>query len=115
MLSPAVSPSLPAPTELATYITGRSFTYSENGTVTETFLAGGTGEWRRPSGRSGPFQWSVDANGLFCRVYDPVPATESQKAWEGGTWCGTATRAAEGLQYTDQKHGAAGVLTETVP
>jgi hypothetical protein len=114
-LPPAASMPPLAPTELATYLAGRNFTYSENGTVTETFLADGTGEWRRPSGRSGPFQWTVDAAGTFCRIYAPIPASESGKAWEGGTWCGTATRVAEGLQYTDQKHGAAGVLKEVVP
>ena len=105
----------PAASELSAFIAGRSFTYSENGTVTETFVADGTGEWRRPSGRSGPFKWSVDANGTFCRIYAPVPATESQRAWEGGTWCGTAARVAEGLQYTDLKSGAGGVLKEVTP
>ncbi len=114
-LPPAASLAPPAPSELSSYLAGRSFTYSENGTVTETFLADGTGEWRRPSGRSGPFSWTVDADGVFCRAYAAIPATESGKAWEGGTWCGTATRVAEGLQYTDQKNGAAGVLKEVAP
>lgn len=114
-LPPAASLAPLAPSELATYIAGRSFTYSENGTVTETFLADGTGEWRRPSGRSGPFQWTVDTSGTFCRVYAPIPAQSTQKAWEGGTWCGTAARVAGGLQYTDQKNGAAGVLKESGP
>lgn len=111
-LPPATSAPPLATSELATYLAGRSFTYSENGTVTETFLADGTGEWRRPSGRSGPFTWTVDAAGTFCRVYAPIPASESGKAWAGGTWCGTAVRVPEGLQYTDQKNGAAGVLKE---
>lgn len=114
-LPPAVSAAPVAPTELSTYLAGRSFTFASGGTVTETFLADGTGEWRRPSGRSGPFRWTVDATGVFCRSYAPIPATDSGKAWEGGTWCGTATRVAEGLQYTDQKSGAVGVLKEVAP
>ena len=100
---------------IAGYIAGHSFTFDSGGTVTETFLADGTGEWRRPSGRTGPFTWTVDTAGTFCRVYAPVAAVEGQKAWEGGTWCGTATRVAQGLEYTDQKSGAAGVLKEVVP
>ena len=102
-------------TTLAAYIAGRSFTFSSGGTVTETFLAGGTGEWRRPSGRTGAFTWTLAPDGTLCRVYAPSPATAGQKAWEGGTWCGMVVQAPEGLQYTDQKSGNSGLLKEVPP
>lgn len=112
----AAIPSAAAPTTpLAAYIAGRSFTFSSGGTVTETFLAGGTGEWRRPSGRTGAFTWTLTADGTLCRVYAPSPATGGQKAWDGGTWCGTAVQVPEGLQYTDQTSGGTGLLTEVRP
>lgn len=111
----AVATTAPAATPLATYIAGRSFTFSSGGTVTETFLAGGTGEWRRPSGRTGPFTWTLTPDGTLCRVYAPSPATGGQKAWAGGTWCGTVAQAPEGLLYTDQKSGSSGVLKEVAP
>ena len=112
--APAAASSDPVPSDLSTYIAGRSFTYVENGTVTEIFLAGGTGEWRRPSGRSGPFRWTLE-NGTFCRLYAAVPAAGAQKAWAGGTWCGTISRVAAGLQYTDAKSQGTGVLKEVAP
>ncbi|MFO1170234.1 MAG: hypothetical protein U1E49_04620 [Hyphomicrobiaceae bacterium] len=110
----AVAPAAPA-TPLAATIAGRSFTFSSGGTVTETFLADGTGEWRRPSGRTGAFTWTLTPDGTLCRVYAPSPATEGQKAWEGGTWCGAVVQVPEGLQYTDQKSGSAGLLKEVAP
>jgi hypothetical protein len=112
----AVAPASSAPsTPLAAYIAGRSFTFASGGTVTETFLEGGSGEWRRPSGRTGAFTWTLTPDGTLCRVYAPSPATESQKAWEGGTWCGTVVQVPKGLQYTDQKSGSAGLLEEVAP
>ncbi len=112
----AALPAATAPaTPLAAAIAGRSYTFSSGGTVTETFLAGGTGEWRRPSGRTGAFTWTLAPDGTLCRVYAPSPATEGQKAWEGGTWCGTVVQVPEGLQYTDQKSGSSGLLKEVAP
>ena len=101
-----------AAADLTSYIAGRSFTFDSGGTVTETFLAGGTGEWRRPSGRTGPFQWTLASDGTFCRTYAAIPAVGSQKAWAGGTWCGTITRVPEGLQYSDAKTQGSGILKE---
>ena len=117
---PAATAAIPSTaadpaTPLATYIAGRSFTFSSGGTVTETFLVGGAGEWRRPSGRTGAFTWSLTPDGTLCRVYAPSPATAGQKAWEGGTWCGTVVQAPEGLQYTDQKTGSSGLLKAVAP
>lgn len=111
----AGAPAASAPGDLSLYIAGRSFTFDSGGTVTETFLAGGAGEWRRPSGRSGPFQWTLAADGTLCRTYAPSPATQSQKAWAGGTWCGTIARVPEGLQYSDAKSQGTGILKEVAP
>ncbi|MEZ5925699.1 MAG: hypothetical protein R3D57_15070 [Hyphomicrobiaceae bacterium] len=108
----AVAITDPASPDLASYISGRSFAFSSGGTVTETFLADGTGEWRRPSGRSGKFRWTLESGLTFCRVYEPSPAAQGQRAWEGGTWCGTIRRAPEGLSYTDLKTQTTGLLQE---